>query len=36
MAFLRARGVKLKLASFDGRLSDAASALGIPAYSLGT
>jgi len=36
MAFLRARGVKLTLASFDGRLSDAASALGIPTYSLGT
>jgi len=36
MAFLRARGVTLTLASFDGRLSDAASALGIPMYSLGT
>ena len=36
MAFLCARGVKLTLASFDGRLSGAASALGIPTYSLGT
>jgi hypothetical protein len=36
MAFLGARGVKLTLASFDGRLSDAASALGIPTYSLAT
>jgi len=36
MAFLSAKGVKLTLASYDGRLSDAASAVGIPAYSLGT
>ena len=36
MAFLRARGVKLTLASFDGRLSGAASALGIPTDSFGT
>lgn len=36
MAFRRAKGVKLTLASCDGRLSDAASAVGIPTYSLGT
>ena len=36
MAFLHARGVKLTLASYDGRLSVAASALGIPSHSLGT
>jgi hypothetical protein len=36
MAFLRTRGVKLTLASYDGRLSDATSAVGIPTYSLGT
>lgn len=34
MAFLRARGVKLALASYDARLSAAAAALGIPAFPL--
>jgi predicted nucleic acid-binding protein len=36
MVFLHARGVKLRLASYDSRLSDAASEMGIPTHSLGT